>query len=67
METYEIRFLSAGGETLLVYVTRSDGPPDLAVKLTIGEPLPYERFELWRGKERLLLSARRSPGAGPVL
>jgi hypothetical protein len=67
MATYEIRFLGAGGETLLVYVTSSDDVPDIVSTLAVGDGLPYTHYELWRGSRRLFTGVRESASQEPGL
>jgi hypothetical protein len=59
MTVYEIRFIGAQNETLLVYVTVCDGEPMVTNSLTVAGDLPYVRYELWRGREMLSTGARQ--------
>jgi hypothetical protein len=57
MAIYEIRFFDASNATLLIYVTSSDEPPEVA-GMRVAEELPYTHYEIWRGRECVHAASR---------
>ena len=57
MQTYEIRFLNAGGGTVLLYFTQCTGDADALARASRIKNVAYHSFELWDGS--------RKAGEGP--